>query len=133
MKGTLKPGLSREYTITVDVEMATKFLGEGVTPVYSTPSMIYHMENVCRLMLEPHLDGGEQSVGTRLDIKHLAATPLKMKVTTASVLRSVEGKKCIFEVVASDEREKIGEGIHERFIIDIEKFDSKVRAKLDSN
>ena len=129
MKESLKAGLSMEYTMTVNDEMTTTHLGKEVTRVYSTPSMIYHMENVCTLMLEPHLNDGEQSVGTEVNVKHIAATPMGMKVTTRAVLREIDGRRCRFDVESLDEREKVGEGIHERFIIDINRFDSKLKAK----
>jgi fluoroacetyl-CoA thioesterase len=121
-------GVSKERTIIVGPNQTTSFLWEGEN-VLSTPSMIAEMEETCRLLLkekflqDPNLD----SVGTIVDIKHLAATPVGAKVSLRAKIVAVQGRRVMFEVEARDRLERIGEGRHERFIIDVPNF----RAKFD--
>ncbi|MBI4552119.1 MAG: thioesterase family protein [Candidatus Latescibacteria bacterium] len=131
MKDGLKPGLHYELTLTVTHDLTISHLGEGVTPVYSTPSLVTGMEEASRRALLPYLDAGEESVGTKVNIQHIAATPLGMAVTIRSTLVEVNGRRCTFDLEAHDAREKIGDGTHERFIIDIAKFAARVEAKKD--
>jgi fluoroacetyl-CoA thioesterase len=130
MDFSVKLGASKERKITVDSNQTTSFLWEGEN-VLSTPSMIAEMEETCRLLLkeqvipEPEWD----SVGTIVDIKHLAATPVGAEVILKSKVLSVDGRRVMFEVEARDELEKIGEGRHERFIINIPRFRAKFKKK----
>ena len=129
MKEGLKAGLTGEIELIVDEGMVIDFLGKGVTPVYSTPSMIDHLEAASRKVLENYLENGESSVGTIVNVKHLAPTPIGMKVHARARLVEVDRRRCSFEVEAYDEKDKIGEGTHERFVIGIEKFASGVDSK----
>lgn len=133
MKASLVPGLSLDLEITVTEDMVVKFFPENVTPVYSTPSMIWHMEEAARMAILPHLDEDEGSVGISVNVKHLAATPLGMKVRTQATLIGVEGRVCNFRVESFDEKEKIGEGIHQRFIIDLNRFAKRLKDKNVNN
>ena len=132
MKDGLKAGLIGEIEVTVGEGMVINFLGEGFIPVYSTPSLIDHLEAASRKALEDYLDEGEESVGTVVNVKHLAPTPIGMKVTAKAILVEVDRRRCSFEVEAFDEKEKIGEGSHERFVINIERFSLGVEDKKGS-
>ena len=113
-------GTSDEMTITTTAEMGVAHLP---VPMYSTPTMVGHFEQLCLRMLIPFLDAGENSVGYRVDVKHVAPTPIGMKVTVKGRVRDVDGRKVVFEVEAYNESgAKIGEGIHERRIIDMSRF-----------
>jgi len=130
MDFAVRIGATKERTITVSSNQTTSFLWEGEN-VLSTPSMIAEMEETCRLLLkeqvlsDPELD----SVGTIVDVKHLAATPVGVKVTLSSTVVSVEGRRVMFEVQARDRLEKVGEGRHERFIINVPSFRAKFNEK----
>ena len=104
-------------------------LGSGFVDVFSTPMMIGLMETAAGTSVEPLVGEGKTTVGVRVDIRHLAATPSGMRVVAKSRLVKVDGKILTFEIWAEDERERIGEGIHERAIIDRARFVQKVEAK----
>jgi fluoroacetyl-CoA thioesterase len=128
MDFAVKIGASKERAITVSSNQTTSFLWEGEN-VLSTPSMIAEMEETCRLLLkeqvisEPEWD----SVGTVVNIEHLAATPVGAEVFLKAEVVSVDGRRVTFKTEARDKLEKIGKGTHERFIINIPRF----RAKFD--
>ncbi len=96
--------------------------GSGMVRVYATPMMIGLMENASLKAVDTHLPEGFATVGTHLDVKHMAATPVGMEVKAEAELIEVEGKKLKFKIVAFDEKEKIGEGFHSRYIIRVDKF-----------
>lgn len=124
----VKVGATKERTITVDANQTTSFLWEGEN-VLSTPSMILEMEETCRLLLKEQVipDAEWDSVGTIVDVRHLAATPVGAEVFLKATVASVDGRKVMFDVEASDKLERVGEGRHERFIINVPRF----RAKFD--
>ena len=128
MEFPVKIGASKERTITVNSNQTTSFLWEGEN-VLSTPSMIAEMEETCRLLLKEQVipDPEWDSVGTVVKIKHLAATPVGAKVFLKAELISADGRRVMFEVEARDNLEKIGQGTHERFMINVPRF----RAKFD--
>ena len=130
MKSSLKPGITHNIKLIVENHMGTHFLPNSSTPVYATPFMIYQMEDTCLHLLEPHLDVNEQSVGTLVNIKHIAPTPVGSKVISKAILTNVIKNRCIFNVESFDDYEKIGEGVHERTIIDVNRFDKRVTAKI---
>jgi len=130
MKSSLKPGLTHEIKLIVENSMGTHFLPNSSTPVYATPFMIYQMEDTCLDMLEPHLDVNEQSVGTLVNVKHIAPTPVGSIVTSKAILINIIKNRCIFHVESFDDYEKIGEGVHERTIIDVNRFDKRVTSKI---
>jgi fluoroacetyl-CoA thioesterase len=130
MDFAVKIGASKERTITVNSNQTTSFLWEGEN-VLSTPSMIAEMEETCRLLLkeqvipEPEWD----SVGTVVNIQHLAATPVGAEVFLKAEVVSADGRRIMFKTEARDKLEKIGEGMHERFIINIPRFRAKFNEK----
>jgi predicted thioesterase len=105
--------------------------GSGGIPVYATPAMVGLMEGACLMAVDPRLPEGMATVGIDLSIKHLAATPLGMTVRAEAELTGIEGKKLVFKVQAFDDKELIGTGTHQRFIIDMKKFLQKVEEKKD--
>lgn len=131
MSGELRAGLSTEVSTKVSQDMVIDFLGEG-GEVLSTPAMVNLIEQTCRKMLKPYLRKDEDSLGIRIDVKHLAATPLGMDVKVKALLAKIDGRKFTFNVEAFDEKEKIGEAVHERFVVDKTKFLDKLRKKIQS-
>ena len=103
--------------------------GSGLVPVFATPWMVALMENAAVQAVQAALEPGKGTVGTRLDVTHDAATPIGLKVWAEAELVKVEGRKLTFAVSAYDEREKIGGGVHERFIIKPEKFLARAQGK----
>ena len=125
----LKPGRKGRAETTVTPDNTAQAVGSGLVPVFATPYMIALMENAAVNALEGHLADGEGSVGTRLDISHDAATPVGMKVWAEAELTAAEGRALTFTVCAFDESGPIGKGLHQRFIIDNERFMAKVERK----
>jgi fluoroacetyl-CoA thioesterase len=130
MDFAVKIGASKERTITVNSNQTTIFLWEGEN-VLSTPSMIAEMEETCRLLLKEQViqDSEWDSVGTVVKIEHLAATPVGAEVFLKAEVVSVDGRRVMFKVEARDKVEKIGEGTHERFIINVSRFRVKFNEK----
>ncbi len=125
----LQTGIKGEaHTIVSNANTAATH-ASGALPVFSTPAMIGLMEQAANDCVYAHLEEGQGTVGTKLDIKHLAATPLGMKVRAECELIEIDRRRLVFAVYAYDEKEKIGEGTHERFVIDNEKFMAKALAK----
>ena len=125
----LVPGLIAELKQTVtDADTASKW-GSGLVPVYSTPALVGLLEAAAVKALEGQLEAGKTTVGGHIDVHHLAATPVGMAVRARAELTAIDGRKLTFQVVAWDETEKIGEALHERFLVDTEKFVAKVQAK----
>src|SRR5512144_55687 len=114
----IKPGLVGEADETVTASRTASFFGSGLVEAYATPAMIALMENAAVAALQKWLTPGQTSVGTEVCIKHTAATPVGMHVRARATVTAVEGRKVTFQVEAYDDREKIGEGTHTRFIID---------------
>jgi predicted thioesterase len=125
-----KVGASKERRIIVDSNQTTSFLWEGEN-VLSTPSMIAEMEETCRLLLKEQVipDKEWDSVGTIVDVKHLAATPVGAEVFFRAKVLTVDGRRVMFEVEARDKLERVGEGRHERFIINVPRFRAKFNEK----
>lgn len=123
-------GAVREETITVDERTAISFLGVESGRVLATPQMIQHMEIASRNLLKPMLERGFDSVGTVVTVKHLGATPIGMDVVFRSEILSVDGRRVTFAVSARDAAETIGEGTHERFVVNVERFAAKMQSKL---
>ncbi len=125
----LHTGIKGKQSITVDQSNSAKTMGSGTLDVFATPAMIALMEKTAWMSVAPHLEEGQGTVGTRLDIRHDAPTPLGMTVTCESELIKIEGRRLIFEVSASDGKDIIGRGRHERFIVPDEKFQKKADGK----
>ena len=131
--GQIEPGLAGEATLVVSANQTARHLGSGGVDVLATPIMIALMEDAARTLVDPKLEPGQMSVGVNLDVTHLAATPLGMRVTAKARLVAVEGRKLTFEVEAHDEREKIGEGTHIRAVINVDRFTARARQKADTS
>lgn len=122
-------GVRGRRRLLVTPETAIDFLGDERARVLSTPHMIAHMEWAARDALLPYLDENEDSLGTVVHVRHLAATPVGMSVEFTATVTGVEGRRVTFRVEARDEMELVGEGMHERFVADIPKLVSRLAAK----
>ena len=128
----IAPGLVGEASLIVEETHTAKHLGSGGVEVLATPVMIALMEDAARSSIDSNLDQGQLSVGVNLNVSHLAATPVGMRVTARSELVAVDGRRLTFKVEAYDEREKIGEGTHVRAIINLERFMARLDAKANT-
>ena len=130
MEFDIKIGTTKERVIKTNSNQTTSFLWEGEN-VLSTPSMISELEETCRLLLKDFFLKEKEwdSVGTIVDIKHIAMTPVGSIIRLKAVIESVNNRRVMFNVEVFDDIEKIGEGKHERFIINIAKFKSKFEEK----
>jgi fluoroacetyl-CoA thioesterase len=122
-------GLRGAAEMIVERQDLASFSGNLGAEVLSTPRVVQLMEHAAWKALEGRLPEGRITVGTRIEMKHFAATPLGMRVRAEATLREVDGRKLVFDIVASDEVEKISEGLNERFIVSIDRFLDKVRKK----
>ncbi len=113
----------------VSDEVCADRIGSGLVKVFATPMMIALMEQTCNESVVPMLEEGQGTVGTHIDVSHCAATPVGMRVWCDSELVEVDRRRLVFKVAAYDERGLIGEGRHERFVIDTKKFQEKVNGK----
>lgn len=127
----LKAGIKNKREITVTEELTAKAMGSGELRVYATPAMIALMEQTSYESVAKELEDGRGTVGTALDIRHVSATPVGMKVYCESELINVDGRALTFQVKAYDEKGLIGEGTHQRFVIDNDKFQAKAEKKKD--
>ena len=117
------PGATAEVTYTVGADRTAHAMGNRGVHVFATPFVIGLLEDAAGAVLKPHLPPGAGSVGTMIEMKHLAATPVGMTVRAKATLIESDGKRYLFTVEAWDETDKIAEGRHERFVVpDIEKF-----------
>jgi fluoroacetyl-CoA thioesterase len=128
MKPTLAPGITTTREFAVDRERTIDFMGEDAR-VYATPMLVRDIEVTCRELLLAHLDPGEDSVGTRVEIDHLAATLLGMKVAITATLAELKGRAAIFDVSASDGLDTICRGRHARFIANVEQVKQRLLQK----
>jgi predicted thioesterase len=129
----IKPGLVGLAELAVGEEHTAPSIGSGKVHVLATPVMINLIEAAALAAIEHLLPEGYQSLGTRLDVRHIAATPVGMRVTARAEVLRVEGRTVFFRVEARDEKELIGEGAHERVIVNVAKFDQRVQRKLEKN
>ena len=126
---TLHPGLNAETRLTVADEHTAPHVGSGVVPVLATPVMVNMMEAAALAAVEPHLPAGYQTLGTLLQVEHVAATPVGMGVRVTATLSAVDGRRLRFDLDAHDERERIGGGVHERVVVNVARFEERVRRK----
>jgi predicted thioesterase len=126
----LKAGIKCRRETIVTSELCADAWGSGGLPVYATPAMIALMENTAWESVEPYMEAGRSTVGTKLDVSHTSASPVGARVTCEAELIEVDGRRLVFKVSASDDAGPIGEGLHERFIINVEKFMARTEAKL---
>ncbi len=119
----IKPGATAEVAITVTPDRTADAMGNRGVMVYATPYLVALMENAAAAVIHPHLPAGASTVGTLVEMRHLAATPVGMKVRAHATLLETDGKRFLFALEVWDEKEKIAEGRHERFVIpNLERF-----------
>jgi fluoroacetyl-CoA thioesterase len=126
-------GAKREQALLVTSDVAIRFLGLENARVLSTPHMIGNMEINCRNLVAQFLDDGYDTVGTHVDVYHLAAAPMGTSVTFRAEIVGVDDRRVKFRVECVDDREKLGEGTHERTIINVARFTAKMAAKLEAS
>ncbi|CAG0948251.1 Fluoroacetyl-CoA thioesterase [Burkholderiales bacterium] len=128
MKDTLQAGLTETRRFLVDRERTIDFMGENAR-VYATPMLVRDIEVTCREFLLKHLDAGEDSVGTRVEVDHLAATLMGQNVDISVSLAEVKGRAVVFEVSGHDGVDTICKGRHARFIVDVKSTEQRLAAK----
>lgn len=126
----LKTGMTGKAETIVDENNTALKFGSGTINVFATPAMIGLMEAAAIDCVDRNLPEGYASVGTKVEIKHIAATPLGMKVSAEAELTEVDGLKLKFKVYAFDEKEKIGEGVHNRYIVKLNEFLKNTEQKI---
>ena len=128
---SLTPGIKGRAETVVSQDNTAQAACSGALPVFGTPFLLALMEEASWKSIAPHLSEGESTVGTRLNVSHLSATPVGMKVWAESEVTLVDGKRIELSVRAFDERGLIGEGSHERFLVTNERFLAKANRKLE--
>jgi fluoroacetyl-CoA thioesterase len=123
-------GLVGHSELTVGEEHTAPRIGSGRVHVLATPVMINLMEAAALDAAENLIPAGHQSLGIRLDVRHIAATPVGMRVRAAATLTKVDGRSLEFRVEAYDEKELIGDGLHQRIIVNVGRFDQRIQAKI---
>lgn len=130
-KNMLETGIKHAKTEKVTEKNTAGALGSGLLPVYATPAMILLLEATCAEAVAPQLEDGFTTVGTRLDVEHVSATPIDMEVRCECELIEIDRRRLVFKVEVTDKAGVIGKGIHERFIVASEKFMAKTNAKAE--
>jgi len=125
----IKPGLINEKTWLVESKHLASAFGSGLVDVLATPVLVGFCEECARLMVEPLLTEGQKTVGISINLQHLAATPPGMHVTVRAKLVEVDKRRLLFRIKVWDEQERVGEAEHERFIIDAERFEQRIKEK----
>ncbi|HEV8259026.1 MAG TPA: thioesterase family protein [Casimicrobiaceae bacterium] len=120
---------SFSLVVTPDL-LANRFKDATLPPILATPVMIMIMENAALNAIKPFLDAGESALGTRVDVRHLEATPAGRRITGEAEVTRVDGRRIEFRIQATDETEEIGVGTHERMVIDLAKFSERMKAKF---
>jgi len=128
--GSIQRGVVGSAQLVVGEEHTAPRVGSGKVHVLATPVMINLIEAAALAAIEHLLPPGHQSLGTRLDVRHIAATPVGMKIFASATVESVSGRTVTFRVEARDEKELIGDGLHERVVVNVAKFDQRVQRKL---
>jgi len=126
----LQAGLTGEVSIIVGEEHTAPHVGSGQVRVLATPVLTNLLEAAALQAAERHVPAGHQTVGTRLELRHFAATPVGMRVTAHAEITSVAGRVLTFRIWAEDEVEPVGDGVHERVIINLDRFDQRMNAKI---
>jgi predicted thioesterase len=130
LPATLRPGLSGHAELIVGEEHTAPRVGSGLVHVLATPVMINLLEAAALDAVDKHLPEGYQSLGTVLNVRHIAATPVGMRVRATAEIVKIEGRTVSLKVKAEDETELIGDGTHERVVVNVEKFSQRVQRKL---
>ena len=126
----IKTGMTGKAELVVGEEHTAPRVGSGRVRVLATPVMINLIEAAALKAVEHLLPAGHQSLGTHLDVKHYAATPVGMKIRATAEVTNVDGRTISFRVIAEDEKEPIGDGTHDRVVVNVERFDKRVQRKL---
>lgn len=129
MDFNIRTGMKSELELKVEQQHTAIAFGSGNVKVFATPMMIGLMEKAALTAVDKHLGEEFATVGTLVNVKHLASTPIGMGVKAVAELINIEGKRLTFKIEAYDEKEKIGEGIHERYIIELSKFTKRAEEK----
>jgi fluoroacetyl-CoA thioesterase len=123
-------GAKGRYTLRVTpAHLANQFKDAALPPVFATPMMVTAMENAALNAVRGYLDPGESAVGTAVNVRHLAATPVGHQITAEAEVTEVDGRRVAFKVSARDDTELIGEGTHERMVVDLARLDKRLQAK----
>ena len=129
MNKALTAGLTTTSRITIDKARTIDFMGDEAR-IYATPELVRDIEITCRDLLLQHIEEGQDSVGTRIDVEHIAATPIGAWVEITATVSSVDGRALAFEIKARDPLEDICRGQHNRFIVDVAKTGERLRSKV---
>ena len=132
-EGKIIVGLHGSASLVVGDEHTAPSIGSGKVRVLATPVMINLIEAAALAAVEHLLPAGYQSLGTHLDVRHIAATPVGMRVTATAEVTRVEGRTVDFRVEAHDEKDLIGDGSHQRVVVNVAKFDQRVQRKLQNS
>ena len=125
----LEPGATNTIAIMVDESMTADRFGNSGVPGAGDPMLVSYFELAAHQLAMRALDPGQGTVGSHIDIRHLAATPIGMRVTFRATLTERDGRRLVFRVEADDEHERIGEGTHERFVVDMKRFMGRIAGK----
>ena len=125
----LEPGTTNTLTVVVDESMTADRFGNTGVQVLATPMLVSYFELAAHQLTMRALGPGQGTVGSHIDIRHLAATPIGMRVTFRATLTERDGRRLVFRVEADDEHERIGEGTHERFVVDMKRFMGRIAGK----
>ena len=126
----LELGIKGRQEEIVTEDLTASHIGSGTVRVFATPMMVALMERTSRLSVKPYLEEGQETVGTRVDVSHVSSTPVGLKVWCESEVVEIDRRRVVFKVAAYDEKGLIGEGTHERFVIDVARFQAKTEEKL---
>src|SRR6266581_5767387 len=126
----VRPGLTGDAGLVVGAEHTAPRIGSGKVHVLATPVMINLIEAAALAAVEHLLPEGYQSLGTHLDVRHIAATPVGMRVRATAEVTAVQGRTISFKVNVEDEVDLVGDGVHERIVVNVAKFDQRVQRKL---
>lgn len=130
---TMEPGATGTASIIVTEETLASHAGSGAVEVFSTPNLVLLMEEAAVDALRPYLEPDETTVGSLVNIRHLAATPLGLTVTATARLTQIDGRRLFFQVEASDGIDRVGEGTHERFLVSKQRFLARASEKSTRN
>jgi len=126
----ISPGTTGTYTLLVTpAHLANQFKDVSLPPVFATPMMVTAMENAALNAVRDYLEPGESCVGTLVNVRHLAATPVGHRITAQAEVTKVDGRRIEFKVSARDDREEIGNGTHERIVVDLARLGERLAAK----
>jgi fluoroacetyl-CoA thioesterase len=125
----LEPGATNAIAIVIDESMTADRFGNTGVQVLATPMLVSYFELAAHQLAMPALEPGQGTVGSHIDVRHLAATPIGMRVTFRATLTERDGRRLLFRVEADDELEHVGEGTHERFVVDMQRFMGRIATK----